>query len=138
MLRIRINYIIKFQYQVAATIIVVRKINRNIVFIHNFYLIHFPFATIHLYCEYHLFQCKNVYYGLAFHSLLKHMQTNQFEKLLQAYLQQFSKVPLTTGRQLMDYFEKCSKAERNGIWSCIGRQMGMSSVKVHDYFYNTW
>ena len=28
--------------------------------------------------------------------------------------------------------------ERNGIWSFIGRQMGVTAVRVHDFFHNSW
>ena len=51
---------------------------------------------------------------------------------------QFSVRKPTCTRDLMAMFDQCPRSHKKGIWIQIGKQLGLTAVQAHDYFYNTW
>ena len=66
------------------------------------------------------------------------MLSQQFERYTTQYIQQYSNCVPQSKMQLNEMILACTKQQKRRIWSCIGKQMEMTAIQVHDYFYNTW
>ena len=66
------------------------------------------------------------------------MLSQQFERYTTQYIQQYSNCVPQSKAQLNEMILACTKQQKSRIWMSIGKYMEMTTIQVHDYFYNTW